>query len=151
MGGLSPIILIVSLVAFLRTFNENYDIVGDGQHLLNANELVEVAQTLAWSEAQPEVEDADWIRDLLEQLWPNLNIFLIRLISFHCPNCSLDNIVGPINQLAKLEIKKLYLGERVPKITGIHVMNRGVRREDLIVDCEFTFDSDLRIEIIGFL
>ena len=108
-----------------------------------------MAQTLAWSEAEPEVEDADWVRHLLEQLWPNINIFIIRLISIYCPNCSLDQIVGPINQLAKLEIKKLYLGERVPKITGIHVMNRGVRREDLIVDCEFTYDSDLKISVKG--
>ena len=149
MIGLTPMALIVSLVSFLRTFDEEYDIVGDRKHLLNANELLEVAQTLSWSEAEPEVEDADWVRNLLEQLWPNVNIFLIRLISFYCPNCSLDQIVGPINQLAKLEIKSLYLGERVPKITGIHVMNRGVRREDLIIDCELTFDSDLNIEIKG--
>lgn len=149
MIGMTPIALIVASVAFLRTFEEEYDVIGDRKYLLNADELQEVAEALSWSESDPEVEGTDWLRQLLEQLWPNLNIFIIHLISFYCPNGSLDRVIGPINQLAKLEIRKMYLGGRVPKLSGIHVVSRGVRREDLIIDCEFTYDSDIDLQITG--
>ena len=150
MIGMTPMALIVALVGLLRTFEEEYDVIGDRKYLLNAEELNEVAENLSWSQSDPEVEGADWLRHLFEQLWPNFNIFIVHFISFHCPNGSLAKIIGPINQLAKLEIRKMFLGGRVPKISGIHVVTRGVRREDLIIDCEITYDSDIDFQITGF-
>jgi hypothetical protein len=147
--GLTPIGLIIAIVGILRSLDAKYDVVGDEKLILNSQDVIRVAEQLAWNQAEPEVEDAKWIEDLFQKLWSHVNIFLISLVSNLFPNLLLDRILGPVNQIAELEIRKLYLGVNVPNITGIHVIKRGVKREDLIIDCEFIYDADIDIEIIG--
>jgi hypothetical protein len=147
--GLTPIGLIIAIVGILRSLEAKYDVVGDEKLKLNSQDVILVAEQLAWNQAEPEVEDAKWIEDLFQKLWSHVNIFLISLVSNLFPNLLLDRILGPVNEIAELEIGKLYLGVNVPNITGIHVIKRGVKREDLIIDCEFTYDADIDIEIIG--
>ena len=94
----------------------------------------------------PDKERAEWLNNIIKQLWPYLEEFVRN---------TLFQKVEPLVEKAlkryklspfKFEKDKVFLGQVPPRITGIKVYtNTDVSRKEIIMDVDIVYASDLEI------
>ncbi|BES97177.1 Hypothetical protein NTJ_09991 [Nesidiocoris tenuis] len=91
----------------------------------------------------PDVERAEWVNRILNQVWPNVNHYAKDLIK---------DVIEPAVQESLLQYKlsgfsfqKMRLGTIPPRIGGIKVYDKNVSRNEIIMDMDLFYAGDCDI------
>lgn len=133
---------------FVLTDNENQ--LDVDQIWLTKEELLSLQSSLPWYLSEAEIESATWLNSIIEVIWLQVHSqFNDWLDETFGKERTLDAYIGSGNRLLDLRITQSSLGSRSPYISGVRVVKRGVKKEDAILECELTFDSNLSIQVEG--
>lgn len=120
---------------------------------LTMEEMMELKSKLPWYLTEPTVEEVPIIDQLLSRMWPKINSFIQTTLDDKLINNS--ELMGKVFDATKgylnLKIKSASIGTKVPKVTGIRVLKQGLPRDIVVVDFEFTFNSDVDFQIEAIL
>ncbi|KAL3282639.1 hypothetical protein HHI36_005814 [Cryptolaemus montrouzieri] len=86
----------------------------------------------------PDREKAEWINDIILQLWPNVNIFLAKFV-----RTKLESKIRKKYDSFKFE--EIDFGHSPPKIDGVKVYNRASTRDSILIDFDVFYDGDCEI------
>ncbi|XP_076824018.1 extended synaptotagmin-2-like isoform X4 [Clavelina lepadiformis] len=112
---------------FMETVKEVYRI--NGQHLPS------------WL-YYPDVEKAEWLNKIIDQLWPYIGSYIKNLVT--------EQIQPSIQQSSALlggfTFTDVDLGDRAPRVSGIKVYGDNLtRRNEIIIDVQIVYESDCNI------
>ena len=117
---------------------------------LTKEELLTLQSSLPWYLSEAEIESATWLNSIIEVIWLQVHSqFNDWLDETFGKARKLDAYIGAGNRLLDLRITQSSLGSRSPHISGVRVIKRGVKKEDAILECELTFDSNLSVRVEG--
>ena len=134
---------------FILTNNEDNQFDVD-QIWFTKEELLNLQSSLPWYLSEAEIESAAWFNSIIEVIWLQIQSqFNSYLVTTYGKDRLLDSLIGNGNSLLNLKITQSSLGKRSPYISGVRVIKRGVKKDDAILECELTFDSNLNIQIEG--
>jgi len=98
----------------------------------------------------PDKERAEWINNMLKQLWPYVNNYVRRTLFDSVEPMVKDILKGYNLKGFRFDKEHVHLGQIPPRITGIKVYNDKVTsRKEIIMDVDIVFASDL--EVVFFL
>ncbi|XP_071748960.1 uncharacterized protein [Lepeophtheirus salmonis] len=104
----------------------------------------------AWLKSS-DMDRAEWINDIIAQLWPNLNRYATTFIkTFIEPELiSMLNELQ-LKELSGFEIKKVLLGTIPLKIGGCKVFPRGSKSENdgIMLEMELIYSGDAKVQFI---
>ena len=133
---------------FVLTDNESQ--LDVDQIWLTKEELLTLQSSLPWYLSEAEIESAAWLNSIIEVIWLQVHSqFNDWLDETFGKARTLDAYIGAGNRLLDLRITQSSLGSRSPYISGVRVVKRGVKKEDAILECELTFDSNLNVQVEG--
>ncbi|XP_060517283.1 extended synaptotagmin-2-like [Cylas formicarius] len=86
----------------------------------------------------PDRERAEWLNEIITQLWPSLNCFVVK----YCRGKIQTNIRKKVDSF---RFEDLDFGNKPPKIDGVKVYDKFVAKEAVIIDFEVFYDGDCDI------
>ncbi|KAK7485817.1 hypothetical protein BaRGS_00022917, partial [Batillaria attramentaria] len=96
----------------------------------------------------PDVERAEWVNKMIDQLWPYIGEYVRKLLQ--------ESIEPKIRHglpptLGSFKFSKIDIGDRPPRIGGVKVYTTEVRRDEIYMDLEINYasDSDIAIQVKG--
>uniref|UniRef100_A0A1B6EBI7 Extended synaptotagmin-2 n=1 Tax=Clastoptera arizonana TaxID=38151 RepID=A0A1B6EBI7_9HEMI len=94
----------------------------------------------------PDVDRAEWLNKILQQVWPNVNHYAKDLIK---------DVIEPNIQIALAEYKmkgfrfeKMRLGTIPPRIGGVKVYDRNVDRTEIIMDVDLFYAGNCDVSFL---
>ncbi|XP_018563216.1 extended synaptotagmin-1 isoform X1 [Anoplophora glabripennis] len=86
----------------------------------------------------PDRERADWLNEIILQLWPSIN------------NCIIKHFRGHLQtkmrkKFESFRFEAVDFGEMPPKIDGVKVYNRTTTKDSIIIDFDIYYDGDCDI------
>ena len=93
----------------------------------------------------PDKERAEWINNIMKQLWPYVNMY-VRNLLFETVEPAVESALKAykLNPF-KFDRDRVFLGQVPPRITGIKVYDTNVSRKEIILDVDLVFASDLEV------
>ncbi|XP_045472694.1 extended synaptotagmin-2-like isoform X1 [Harmonia axyridis] len=101
-------------------------------------QLLEKMQELPSWVLFPDRERAEWVNDIVLQLWPNINCFLIKFV-----RSKLESKIRKKYDTFKFE--EICFGSMPPKIDGVKVYSRSTTRDSILIDFDIFYDGDCDI------
>ena len=147
---LIAIIIILPLVCLLLNKLQKRHFINrkDGSIFrLTADQLLQIRDSLPFHLFDPEIESVNWLNEIIKRVWSKIQIHLNQKI--HAQQY-LQLLFGQkwVN-LLQLSLTNTLIGNQVPFISGINVKRRGLNLEDVIIDFDIIFNSDLNFLIKG--
>eukprot|EP00105_Crassostrea_gigas_P027085 XP_011448299.1 PREDICTED: extended synaptotagmin-2 isoform X2 [Crassostrea gigas] len=95
----------------------------------------------------PEVERAEWFNKILDQIWPFIGGYVKELLT----NSIQPKIQASHAQMASFVFTKIDLGDIPPRIGGVKVYTKNVRRDEIYMDLDIIYssDCDLMVKLKG--
>lgn len=91
----------------------------------------------------PDMEKVDWINQILNQLWPNINsystYFVIKYIEPHIQRI-LKNLY--LKKGFKLKVQKINLGSNPIQVLGVKCYRDQSNQEQIILDCDLSYKGN---------
>ncbi|KAJ8964465.1 hypothetical protein NQ317_015310 [Molorchus minor] len=136
-----PIVTICTLVWLeRRSSNRSKRIAAKAQAAsMTKKEILQaVGELPAWV-MFPDREKAEWVNDIILQIWPSITSFMIKWCR------------GPLqNKLRKnfdsFKFEDIEIGTSPPKIDGVKVYNRSVGKESIVIDFDIYYDGDCEMK-----
>ena len=91
----------------------------------------------------PDVERAEWINKILDQVWPFIGDYVRDLLMTSVQ----EKIQASHSQAASFKFLKIDLGDIPPRIGGVKVYTKNVRRDEIYMDLDIIYSSDADIEM----
>ncbi|XP_076437301.1 extended synaptotagmin-2-like isoform X2 [Babylonia areolata] len=90
----------------------------------------------------PDVERAEWVNKMIDQLWPYIGVYVRKLLQ--------ESIEPKIRaslpaSLSNFRFTTIDLGDIPPRIGGVKVYTSEVRRDEIYMDMEINYASDCDI------
>ncbi|XP_044750595.1 extended synaptotagmin-2-like isoform X2 [Coccinella septempunctata] len=104
----------------------------------NKQQLLDKIEELPSWVLFPDRERAEWVNDIVLQLWPNINCFLIKFV-----RSKLENQIRKKYDSFKFE--EIDFGSSPPKIDGVKVYSRTTTRDSILIDFDIFYDGDCDI------
>ena len=93
----------------------------------------------------PDKERAEWVNNILKQLWPYVNDY-VRHTLFYTVEPAVEGALKAYKLTPfKFERERVFLGQVPPRITGVKVYDTNTSRKEIIMDLDIVFASDLEI------
>ncbi|KAK7092651.1 extended synaptotagmin-2-like isoform X3 [Littorina saxatilis] len=92
----------------------------------------------------PDVERAEWVNKMIDQLWPYIGDYVRKLLQESIEpqiRASLPSSIG------SFRFSKIELGDIPPRIGGVKVYTSQVRRDEIYMDLEINYASDCNISV----
>lgn len=96
----------------------------------------------------PDVERAEWLNKIINQMWPYIGDFVKNLLT--------TSVESTINtklpeKLKPFRFEKIDLGDIPPRIGGVKVYVEKVKRDEILLDVEITYagDADVTVSVRG--
>lgn len=89
----------------------------------------------------PDVERAEWINKILDQVWPFIGDYVRDLLL----NSIQQKIQSSHAQAASFKFIKIDLGDVPPRIGGVKVFTKNVKRDEIYMDLDLMYASDTDI------
>nr|CAB3243811.1 extended synaptotagmin-2 [Phallusia mammillata] len=87
----------------------------------------------------PDMEKAEWLNKMLQQLWPNIGDYVKDLLT----NQVQKSIQNSSSLLSSFTFTDVNLGDRSPRIAGIKVYDKALTRpNEIIMDLQLVYDSE---------
>lgn len=135
-----PIVAICSIVWYENTKSKKGERIQKKirASTLTKNEILEIVKDLpAWVNF-PDREKAEWLNEIICQLWPSINCYIIK----YCRGKIQTNIRKKFDSF---KFEALDFGTMPPKIDGVKVYNKAVSKDSIIIDFEVFYDGDCDI------
>ncbi|XP_067685941.1 extended synaptotagmin-2-like [Haliotis asinina] len=92
----------------------------------------------------PDVERAEWLNKMIDQLWPYIGDYVDRLLR--------ESIEPKIREslpasLSSFKFSKIDIGDIPPRIGGVKVYTQNVRRDEIYMDLEIVYSSDSNVAV----
>ncbi|XP_041372347.1 extended synaptotagmin-2-like [Gigantopelta aegis] len=92
----------------------------------------------------PDVERAEWVNKIIDQLWPYIGDYVKKLL--------IESIEPQIraslpDSLKSFKFSKIDLGDIPPRVGGVKVYTNLVRRDEVYMDLEITYSSDADVAV----
>ncbi|KAF7264968.1 hypothetical protein GWI33_021796 [Rhynchophorus ferrugineus] len=101
-------------------------------------DVEELIQALIPKVTFPDKEKAEWLNEIIAQLWPSLNCYIIK----YCRGKLQTKIK---KKFESFRFEELDFGNQPPKIDGIKVYNKSISKDAIIIDFEVFYDGDCDI------
>ncbi|KAF6204014.1 hypothetical protein GE061_002353 [Apolygus lucorum] len=97
----------------------------------------------------PDVERAEWVNRIINQVWPNVNHYTKDLIKDVIEPAVRENLLQ--YKLSGFSFQKMRLGTIPPRIGGIKVYDKNVSRNEIIMDMDLFYagDCDISFSLSG--
>ncbi|XP_064644858.1 extended synaptotagmin-2-like isoform X2 [Lineus longissimus] len=120
---------------------------------------IEIAQALAKDEKKviqarvedlpswvffPDVERAEWVNKILEQMWPYIGELTKNILVEKVQPQIIANLP---NSLKSFRFVKIDLGDIPPRIGGVKAYIANVKRDEIVIDVDLIYASDADIKI----
>lgn len=116
--------------------------------LLTKDEMVELKSRLPWFMTSPDVDSVIFLNRIVQKIWPNVQSFLTQLLDQYLgKGWSLADVGIRTRGIMSLKVNKAYIGSQVPSVTGIRVVSKGIRRDEVIVEAELSYMSDMMVDV----
>ncbi|KAL8564138.1 hypothetical protein ACOMHN_035743 [Nucella lapillus] len=96
----------------------------------------------------PDVERAEWVNKMIDQLWPYIGVYVRKLLQ--------ESIEPKIRAslpatFSSFKFTNIDLGDIPPRIGGVKVYTSEVRRDEIYMDLEINYasDSDIAVYVKG--
>jgi len=93
----------------------------------------------------PDKERAEWVNNIMKQLWPYVNEYVRDLLFTTVEPAVESALKGFKLSPFKFDRDRVFLGQVPPRITGIKVYDTNTSRKEIILDVDLVFASDLEI------
>lgn len=94
----------------------------------------------------PDKDRAEWVNNILKQLWPYVNMYVRDMLFKTIEPLVDETLKGYSLNPFKFNRDRVFLGQVPPRITGIKVYDQNTSRKEIIMDMDIVFASDLVIE-----
>lgn len=91
----------------------------------------------------PDVERAEWINKIIDQVWPFIGDYVRDLLM----STVQEKIQQSHAQVASFKFLKIDLGDIPPRIGGVKVYTNNVKRDEIYMDLDIIYSSDADIEM----
>ncbi|XP_066138677.1 extended synaptotagmin-2-B-like isoform X2 [Euwallacea fornicatus] len=105
---------------------------------LSNTEILEIVKDLPSWVHFPDREKAQWLNEIISQLWPNVNNYIVK----YCRTKVQTNIRKKFDSF---RFEDIDFGNRPPRIDGVKVYNKAVAKDSIIIDFEIFYDGDCDI------
>ncbi|ESO96571.1 extended synaptotagmin-like protein 2-like protein variant [Lottia gigantea] len=93
----------------------------------------------------PDVERAEWLNKMIQQLWPYIGDYVKDLLHKSIEPAVKKSL--PVALAASFRFSQIDLGDIPPRIGGIKVYTENVRRDEIYMDLEIIYSSDSEITV----
>lgn len=96
----------------------------------------------------PDVERAEWLNKMIQQMWPYIGDFVKNLLKTSVEAAVNANLP---DKLKPFHFEKIDLGDIPPRIGGVKVYIDKVKRDEILLDVEITYasDADMTVSVRG--
>ncbi|EDW43514.1 GM26610 [Drosophila sechellia] len=139
---IAPVILSVARDQLAKTSEKKRDI-AKASALASEKDVIlaRIDELPAWVYF-PDVERCEWLNKILKQVWPNANHFARTLVKETIePNVALALANYKMNGF---RFDRIILGTIPPRIGGVKIYDKSVDRNEIIMDLDLFYASDLR-------
>ncbi|KAK9512887.1 hypothetical protein O3M35_001202 [Rhynocoris fuscipes] len=91
----------------------------------------------------PDIERAEWVNKILNQVWPNVNHYAKDLIKDVIEPAVQESLIQ--YKLSGFSFQKMRLGTIPPRVGGIKVYDKNVSRNEIIMDMDIFYAGDCDI------
>uniref|UniRef100_A0A171A802 Extended synaptotagmin-2 isoform x3 n=1 Tax=Triatoma infestans TaxID=30076 RepID=A0A171A802_TRIIF len=91
----------------------------------------------------PDIERAEWVNKILNQVWPNVNHYAKDLIKDVIEPAVQDSLLQ--YKLTGFTFQKMRLGTIPPRVGGVKVYDKNVSRNEIIMDMDIFYAGDCDI------
>lgn len=97
----------------------------------------------------PDVERCEWFNIILARMWPNFNIYAMEVIKSKLEVDLNKKLSAYLKDSFKFQI--MSLGSVPPRVSGVKVYEKNVKRNELVVDIHIFYagDCDLSCKFLG--
>uniref|UniRef100_A0A146M9W3 Extended synaptotagmin-2 n=1 Tax=Lygus hesperus TaxID=30085 RepID=A0A146M9W3_LYGHE len=97
----------------------------------------------------PDVERAEWVNRIINQVWPNVNHYAKDLIKDVIEPAVRESLLQ--YKLSGFSFQKMRLGTIPPRVGGIKVYDKNVSRNEIIMDMDLFYagDCDISFSLSG--
>ncbi|XP_078488760.1 extended synaptotagmin-2 isoform X5 [Ciona intestinalis] len=87
----------------------------------------------------PDVEKAEWLNKIIQQVWPYLTNYVKKVIS----NEVQSSVQNSSSLLSSFSFTDINLGCRAPRVAGVKVYDDSItRRNEVVMDIQIVYDSE---------
>ncbi|XP_030765310.1 extended synaptotagmin-3-like [Sitophilus oryzae] len=135
-----PIIAVCSLVWYENIKSEKGERIRKKivTSTMTKDEIQDIVKDLPSWLNFPDREKAEWLNEIIAQLWPSLNCYIIK----YCRGKIQTNIR---KKFESFRFEELDFGNQPPKIDGVKVYSNAVSKDSVIIDFEVYYDGDCDI------
>ncbi|CAG9863143.1 unnamed protein product [Phyllotreta striolata] len=136
-----PLIAICTLVWFeMQNANKHNKISSKSKaSSLTKRDLLKVVDELPSWVTFPDRERAEWLNEIIAQLWPSLCIYIVKL-------CRTKLQAKIKKKFEGFGFGDIDFGKKPPKIDGVKVYNRTITKDSIIIDFDIYYDGDCKID-----
>ena len=142
------------LITLIDATEEKYNLINrslyNEEEWISSDDFHLIHDKLPWHRTKPDVEGANWLNELMSQMWCRINAS-IKLL--YLPKLLQHPTIQNLSEKGWLNLVGTDLTNLAPSITGIRVWDRGVKRDEIIVDMELQLDAkfNLRASSLSFI
>ncbi|XP_057654257.1 extended synaptotagmin-2-like [Diorhabda carinulata] len=101
-------------------------------------DLLKVVDELPSWVTFPDRERAEWLNEIIGQLWPSISLYVIKL-------CRTKLQTKIQKKFDGFKFEEIDFGFTPPKIDGVKVYNKNVTKDSIIIDFDLYYDGDCTI------
>ncbi|KAK6182627.1 hypothetical protein SNE40_010269 [Patella caerulea] len=95
----------------------------------------------------PDVERAEWLNKMIDQLWPYIGDYVKDLLHKSIEPAIKKSLPAAI--ATSFRFSQIDLGDIPPRIGGVKVYTENVRRDEIYMDLEIIYSSDSEITVVA--
>ncbi|XP_050294972.1 extended synaptotagmin-2-like isoform X2 [Anthonomus grandis grandis] len=135
-----PLILICTLVWFENAKSKKKERIKKKvlSSSMTKEEIINVVKDLPSWVNFPDRERAEWLNEIVHQLWPNVKSYIVK----YCRGKIQTNIRKKFDSF---RFEDIDFGNTPPKIDGIKVYHQAMTKDSIIIDFEVFYDGDCSI------
>ncbi|RWS26154.1 hypothetical protein B4U80_04109 [Leptotrombidium deliense] len=124
------------------------------RHQFSEEDFHEVSAQLEWNHFEPEVHAVQWLNVILEKFWSlssaSLQNYLNKCVDKNGDFNGFEKWIDFPNIFLGIRKVQCSFGKKSPLVTGVRVLKRGVKRNQVIIDVEITYGTDLDVMFTGY-
>ncbi|KAJ8961098.1 hypothetical protein NQ318_008774, partial [Aromia moschata] len=106
---------------------------------MTKEELLQLVDELPAWVMFPDRERAEWLNEIIQQIWPSINSFIIKW-------CRGSLQTKLRKKFESFKFEDIDFGETPPKIDGVKVYNKSSTRDSIVIDFDVFYDGDCEIK-----
>ncbi|XP_053600773.1 extended synaptotagmin-2-A isoform X2 [Plodia interpunctella] len=94
----------------------------------------------------PDIERAEWLNRILQQVWPNVNHYARSLLKDSIEPAVAESLAN--FKLNGFKFERMILGTIAPRVGGVKVYDKNLSRNEIIMDVDLFYAGDCDISFV---